>query len=176
VTWQEYLSTVDDSHQATTAKEHLALVCRECEGATGIVVELGSHFGFSTAAMAMAAPAAVVISVDLCDEVPQATRERYWHILGIGNIRPLQGRAASWLKVAGSVDLIFHDAAHGEAVRDEYFAAAALCRTLVIHDFEQLTHATRDEIAGLFVEHETHVDRLGRMLFIGRKDAKCVTA
>lgn len=168
--------TVDDSHQATTAKEHIGLVCRECEGRTGLIVELGSHFGFSTAAMALAAPAASVISVDLCDEVPQATRESYWDALGIKNIRPLQGRASSWLKVASSVDVIFHDAAHGEAVRDEYFAAAALCRTLVIHDFEQLATTTQDEIASLFVERETHVDRLGRMLFIGRKGSKCVTA
>ena len=70
MTWEEFLAAVDDSHRHTTCREHIALICREAAQCQTIL-ELGSHAGVSAAAIAMAAPGAVVTSVDLCDEVPE---------------------------------------------------------------------------------------------------------
>jgi predicted O-methyltransferase YrrM len=48
------------------------------------ILELGSHAGISTAALAIAAPESTVVSVDLCDTVCEDDRLAYWQLLGGG--------------------------------------------------------------------------------------------
>ena len=173
MTWEDFLREIDDSHPMTTSRNHIAEICRECEGLEGTVLELGSHAGISTAAIAMASQESVVISVDLCDTVPASQRVAYWRELGCANIWPVADDAGRFLREAEEVgwtfDVIFHDARHGDSVIGEYLTAAALCDVLCIHDFEQLQPSNRSLVSEQFASYRCTVDGLGRMLFTGRK-------
>jgi len=170
----EYLASVDDSHPMTTSRGHIAEICEACAGATGNILELGSHAGISAAAIAMAASQASVIAVDLCDTVPEQSRVMYWAGLNLANITPVLDDAGQYLRNAEALgltyDVIFHDARHGESVVGEYVLAASLCATLIIHDFEQLAPESRHRVTLLFNSFTTSVDEKGRMLFIGHKE------
>ena len=172
--YTEYLSLVDDSHPMTTSRGHIAEICQACAGSSGTILELGSHTGISAAAIAMAAPLAKVIAVDLCDTVPEQARVAYWAGLNLANITPVRADAGQYLRDAETLgltyDVIFHDARHGESVVGEYVLAASMCATLIIHDFEQLLPESRQRVALLFDSSTTSVDEEGRMLFIGHKE------
>jgi hypothetical protein len=174
MTYDEYLSLVDDSHPMTTSRGHIADICEACAGSAGTILELGSHAGISAAAIAMAAPQATVIAVDLCDTVPELNRVSYWFGLRLKNITPVPADAGQYLRdaVANGLtyDVIFHDAQHGESVVGEYVLAASLCATLIIHDWEQLSPASQAEVAQCFGKWTSTPDRQGRELFIGRKE------
>jgi predicted O-methyltransferase YrrM len=142
------------------------------EGKSWLVLELGSHAGISTAALAMAAPESNVVSVDLCDTIPEAGRVAYWHGLGIANIQPVAGDAFTFLQSCRETvgwNLIFHDAAHGDRVLHEYIAAAAMTEVLAIHDWEQLSPSSQEAVAQCFGKWSATSDQQGRQLFIGRK-------
>ena len=167
----EYLSQIDDSHPMTTSREHIKRLCETCVGSSGVILELGSHAGISAAAIAMAAPDAVIVAVDLCDAVPESSRVAYWESLGLTNIRPVANDAGVFLlrekSVGNRFGVIFHDARHGEQVLGEYLLAAAMCRTLAIHDFEQLSHESQRLVCSVFSTVERDADSIGRELFIG---------
>jgi predicted O-methyltransferase YrrM len=171
VTWEEFLATVDDSHQMTTAREHISELCKNVVGKQWRILELGSHAGISTAALAIAAPESTVVSVDLCDTVPEEHRRAYWHVLGLENVEPVRDDAGRFLRQSQLLlenwDFVFHDAAHGEAVMPEYLTAAGLTARLAIHDFEQLGVSSQQQLRRLFRSTTETSDRLGRVLFVG---------
>lgn len=174
MTYHEYLSSIDDSHQMTTAREHIAQLCEIVAGKEWRILELGSHAGISTAALAIAAPESTVVSVDLCDTVCEADRVAYWSLLGIENIQPVEDDAGRFLRQCQlglePWDFIFHDAAHGDAVLPEYLTAAGMCDVLAIHDWEQLSDASQNAIRSRFkAVLETHRDSRGRQMFVGFK-------
>lgn len=170
MTWQEYLDGCDFSHTMTTARTHIAALCRIAEGCESIL-ELGAHAGISTAAMALASPRAEVVSIDLCDTVPEADRVRHWSSLGITNISPVQCAALDYLSPAAKVlpdfDLVFHDAAHGDAVIGEYLLCLSIAKIVAIHDFEQLGEANQRTVKSACSSWEESADDRGRVLFIG---------
>ena len=174
MSYAEYLSLVDGSHPMTTSRGHITEICETCACSAGTILELGSHAGISAAAIAMSAPQASVIAVDLCDTVPEQARVAYWAGLNLANITPVRADAGQYLRDAVAIgltyDVIFHDARHGESVVGEYVLAASLCATLIIHDFEQLSHDSHQRISLLFDSFTTSVDEKGRMLFIGHKE------
>lgn len=171
MTFRDYLEAIDDSHPMTTDRRHIADVCELCEGSTGSILELGSHAGISTAAIALAAPDANVYSVDLCDTVPESARVEYWAGLNISNIYPAGVSAHLYLSAMASMggwfDVIFHDAAHGEAVLSEYVLAASMCDRLAIHDYEQLSRESQQRIESFFTRIDKSTDAKGRELFRG---------
>jgi len=171
MTWQEYLATADYSHHMTTAREHIAELCEIVQGREWRVLELGSHAGISTAAMAIAAPESTIVSVDLCDTMPEASRAAYWETLGVANIQPVADDAGRFLRDCqlhlDSWDLIFHDAAHGDAVLPEYLTAAGITSILAIHDWEQLSSSSQEPVARRFQRHTATIDTQGRALFVG---------
>jgi len=174
MTYDEYLRGVDCSHQMTTAPEHIAALCEVVAGMNWEIFELGSHAGISTAAIAMAAPESNVVSVDLCDTIPQAVRVEYWGTLAIANIKPVAGDAWEFLQRCDqkgiACDFIFHDAAHGDGVLHEYTLAASMTRVLAIHDWEQLSPASQAEVAQYFGKWTATPDKQRRELFIGYKE------
>ena len=174
MTYEEYLRGVDCSHQMTTAPEHIAALCEVVAGMNWEILELGSHAGISTAALALAAPQASVVSVDLCDTIPLALRAAYWKTLGIGNIESFAADAWEYLKWSqanrDSWNLIFHDAAHGDGVLHEYTLAASMTKVLAIHDWEQLSPTSQAAVFQCFGKWSATPDAQGRELFIGRKD------
>jgi predicted O-methyltransferase YrrM len=171
MTWQDYLASIDDSHQMTTAREHIAELCRLVEGRELRILELGSHAGISTAALAIAAPESTIVSVDLCDTIPEETRVEYWSLLGIENIQPVRDDAGRFLRQSqlglDDWDLIFHDAVHGEAAWHEYLTASGICRMLAIHDWEQLGETSRESVRSRFAGWQESMDDRGRFLFLG---------
>lgn len=173
MTWGTYLASIDDGHQMTTARQHIADLCRIVDGQEWRILELGSHAGISTAALAIAAPASTVVSVDLCDTVPESHRVAYWETIGIENIQPIQADAGRFLRQCQMGlepwDFIFHDAMHGEAALPEYLTAAGMCSILAIHDLEQLSQASQEQVAGKFARIATSDDTRGRRLFVGWK-------
>lgn len=174
MTYDEYLRGVDCSHQMTTAPEHIAALCEVVAGMNWEIFELGSHAGISTAALALAAPEANVVSVDLCDTITEAVRVEYWATLGIANIKPVAGDAWEFLRWCQqksiACDFIFHDAAHGDGVLHEYTLAASMTKVLAIHDWEQLSPASQAAVYKRFGKWTATPDGQGRELFIGRKD------
>lgn len=170
MTWAEFLQSVDDGHSMTTAREHIAEICEVASGIKdGFIVELGSHAGISAAAIAMASPTSSVVSVDLCDTVSESSRVAYWKSKGVTNILPAACSSAEYLEaMRGRVDLIFHDAEHGNRALPEYLAAATRCKTLAIHDWEQLSHKSQRTVCELFSSWWCPPDdRRGRALWIG---------
>jgi predicted O-methyltransferase YrrM len=155
----------------TTAPKHIAELCEIVAGKDWRILELGSHAGLSTAALAIAAPESTIVSVELCDTIPQETREEYWRLLGIENIQPVQDDAARFLWESmhhlEAWDLIFHDAVHGESALNEYLTAAAMTDILAIHDFEQLGSTSRREVRSRFYFYSESADEKGRTLFVG---------
>ena len=174
MTYKEYLRGVDCSHQMTTAPEHIAALCEVVAGMNWEILELGSHAGISTAALALAAPEANVVSVDLCDTITEAVRVEYWQTLGIANIKPMSGDAWEFLRWCQTgiiyCDFIFHDAAHGDGVLREYTLAASMTKVLAIHDWEQLLPTSQAAVSQCFSKWTATPDAQGRELFIGRKD------
>jgi predicted O-methyltransferase YrrM len=171
--YHDFLDSVDDSHSMTTAKEHIREICRVAEKLQGgLIVELGSHAGISAAALALAAPRSVVVSVDLCDTVSELERVECWARLGIENIIPVEAAAADYVRaMPRPADLIFHDADHGDRVVPEYIAAAAKCKTLAIHDWEQLSFESQQAVMGLFKTWwYPEPDARGRFLWIGSNE------
>ena len=167
--WKEFVDAIDDSHPMTTASEHIAMICEAVEGREWNILELGSHAGISTAAMALAAPKATIVSVDLCDTVPQWSRTAYWESLGIENITPVAGAAGAYLQTAPAFDLVFHDSVHGDLVVGEYLRCAEIGRVVAIHDFEQLSPANAELVIARFTDHSTTPDERGRLLFVGKQ-------
>lgn len=127
--------------------------------------------GFSTAAMALAAPGSRITAVDLCDTVPEHTRVSFWSGLGLTNIVPVAGDAGAFLVGCqpGQFDLIFHDAVHGPAAFREYTACAEIASVVAIHDFEQLPEEMRAAVRSRFSRVVEDVDHKGRVLFLGTK-------
>lgn len=169
--WQTFVDEVDDSHTMTTSKKHLALLCAAVQGQAWNILELGSHVGISAAAMALAAPAAKVTAVDLCDTVPEAARVAYWAALGVGNITPVAGSAADFLSTCypGQYSFIFHDAVHGPAAFLEYLGCCEIASGLAIHDYELLPHEMQQAVESKFRLRSLDSDERGRVLFMGWK-------
>jgi predicted O-methyltransferase YrrM len=169
----DYCRDIDDSHPMTTWKGHILQLASIAAHGCKNILELGSHRGFSTAAMALAAPGARVVAVDLCDTVPQETRVAYWKNFGIRNIFPVWDDAAAYLarcKRAGETfDLVFHDAVHGDAAAAEYVACAEIADILAIHDWEQLSQPHQDDLINRFARWTSTADAKGRHLFVGWK-------
>lgn len=169
----DFCHLIDDSHPMTTWRGHIAAVAYAARNAKTIL-ELGSHQGFSTAAIAISAPQARIVSVDLCDTVPQEQRVEYWKSLGLKNIYPVKNDAACYLaqclRAGDKFDFIFHDAMHGDAAADEYIACAEIAKTLAIHDWEQLGTEYQDDILNRVAHWEATADAKGRFLFLGWND------
>lgn len=171
---QQFCLTMDDSHQMTTAREHIQeIACAASHSRT--ILELGSHQGFSAAAIAIANPQAQVVSVDLCDTIPQEQRVEYWNKLGIKNIFPVNSDAASYLAMClrkrETFDFIFHDALHGDRAADEYISCSELTQALAIHDWEQLGSNYQEDLKNRFHYWNESSDVRGRFLFLAWKDS-----
>lgn len=169
--WREFVDSIDDSHPMTTDRRHIRMLCEAVKGLSWRILELGSHAGLSTAAMALAAPASTITAVDLCDTVGEAMRTTYWATLGITNIKPVAGSAGDFLSscLPGQFDFVFHDAVHGPAAFFEYLGCAEIASGLAIHDFEQLPPEMQQAVTAKFSHTATDADGRGRVLFMGWK-------
>lgn len=168
--WLDFVNNIDDSHQMTTDKNHIKKLCELVYSFNYKILELGSHAGISTAALALASPTSTIDSVDLCDTIPEYVRVDYWKSLDINNIKPFSCSADMFLQNnTNYYDFIFHDAVHGYRAMNEYITCSNKCDILAIHDFEQLSNSDQQIIVSQFKYHILDTDHKNRMLFIGFK-------
>lgn len=146
---EQMIAKQDFSHPATTAKEHvLDLYKAAIESESQKILELGSHKGISTVALALAAKynKGFVCSVDLCDEIPTEERITYWQSFDIDLMRhifPYKEYAVNYLQDENSpkFNFIFHDAVHGDQVLPEYYACwQKTLGVFAMHDFDQISN------------------------------------
>lgn len=166
------IRALDYSHPYTTDVDQCIDLYRHVlQTSPRHVVELGSYGGVSAVALALAARwvGAGVLSVDLCDEIPASARRQLWEGLGLGFIASLDLASSEYLQMIpdDSVDFIFHDAAHGDAILPEYMLAWEKVPSggvLAIHDFERITNAAEFETLLGARRYTVSIDPRGRQL------------
>lgn len=144
------------------------------------VCEIGSHKGFSTAAIAQAisGECSGVWSVDNEMNVPAGERLDLFKSLGIDwKINQKNTTGLEYLihcaKCADQYDIIFHDAIHGFEAMPEYLLSWTLVKPggyLIIHDWEQVESLCADRKQ--IIDHcgmTEIVDSRGRSLAFFRK-------
>jgi predicted O-methyltransferase YrrM len=172
MTLEEYLSTIDESDPNTTAAIHIAEVAKYAAPCKSIV-ELGTYQGVSTAAIALAAPNAAIHAIDWGPEAVVEHRKTFWGSLGIkpNAITQIRDDVRNFLLAAVGhgikVDMIFHDASHGDAVLGEYMTCAKVASIVAIHDFELLSAQSRARVLGVLSPLHESADERGRALFVG---------
>ena len=172
MTLEEYLSSIDESDVNTTAAVHIAVLSQYASTCKSIV-ELGTHQGIATAAIALAAPDAEVIAVDWGGAETVQARDEFWCGIGIPKnfIMQVQGEVGDFLgrAIASAVrfDMVFHDATHGDAVIEEYMDCAKVAGIVAIHDFELLSPHSRERVEAVLSTLHESADARGRVLFVG---------
>jgi predicted O-methyltransferase YrrM len=142
---EEKIKSLDYSHGYTIDMDHAIKMyqhivetgCKKC-------VEIGSYLGISTIAIDLAAEnnGGTTTSVDLCDEIDSAHRQKYWNENERFNIKSVDMDCTKFLEQGEKHDFIFHDASHGDGVIPEYQLAWNSLNgggLLVIHDLDQIT-------------------------------------
>jgi predicted O-methyltransferase YrrM len=172
VTLEEYLSSIDESDVNTTAAVHIA-VLSQCAAKCQSIVELGTHQGIATAALALAAPSATIIAVDWGGDETIQARKEFWSGLGIQPdfVQQVQAEVGGFLRGVVSsgarFGMVFHDATHGDAVIEEYMDCAKVAGIVAIHDFELLSPGNRERVEAVLSTLHESADARGRVLFVG---------
>jgi predicted O-methyltransferase YrrM len=172
MTLEEYLSSIDESDVNTTAAVHIAVLAKYAAGCRSIV-ELGTHQGIATAALALAAPTAEITAVDWFGGEWVQRREDFWSRAGVptGLIRQIQAEVGLFVREAATAgrrsDMAFHDATHGDAVIEEYMDCAKIADIVAIHDFELLSPHNRARVESVLSASHESADSRGRVLFVG---------
>lgn len=172
MTLEEYLSAIDESDVNTTAAVHIAVLAQYAAKRKSIV-ELGTHQGIATAAIALAAPEAQVVAVDWGGAETIQARKEFWSRFGIGAdfISQIQAEVGGFLRGAvdsgARFDMVFHDACHGDDVIEEYMDCAKVADIVAIHDFELLSPHNRERVESVLSPLHESSDARGRVLFVG---------
>ncbi len=142
----QIIGSQDFSHPYTTDVEHIKdLYEAAITSDSKKILELGSYNGISTVALALAAEQndGFVCAVDLCDEISNEERVEYWNRFSLNHrIFPYKGAALDYLRNEDNpqYDMIYHDAAHSDAVLPEYYYCwHRAAKVFAMHDFEQLS-------------------------------------
>jgi predicted O-methyltransferase YrrM len=163
-----YLSRYDDSHRYATARDALRHICRAAAAVEpSLIVELGSWRGASAIALAIACPAAHLLSVDGGHEVPASERAARFAEAGVA-ATCLSSSSGLWLAQAEpyAADVIYHDAEHGPTAAPEYLRAWQVCRQLLaVHDWERVPGGSLlDQMQP--ASHMIHTDARGRQTLL----------
>lgn len=173
MTLEQYLSSIDESDVNTTASVHIAVLSQYAAKCKSII-ELGTHQGIATAAIALAAPEADVIAVDWGGAETIQARKEFWSRFGIQAdfIQQIQAEVGWFLRGAvdsgARFDMVFHDATHGDAVIEEYMDCAKVAGIVAIHDFELLSPHNRERVEAVLSTLHESADARGRVLFVGK--------
>jgi len=128
-----------------------------CEG--GLIVEIGACYGGSTATLALAAPQALVLSIDTfgwspVEAMPASAAQLLTNMAGAGAgnvaVLPADSHAvgAVWSR---PIDLLFVDGGHDDAsVRGDLAAFGPHAGTVAVHDYGNPYYADVEQAAADF--------------------------
>jgi hypothetical protein len=162
---RKILEKLDYSHPWVTAKEHILQVYDEAKRLKGHALDIGCFQGHSALAMGLAnmEVSLVDIHIDYLDKVTDLL-ETHNCIVNTAAMCE-SAKVLNWIK---PVEMIMHDAQHGQSVVPElllFWEKVKSGGTFIIHDTDQIDLAGFIKALG-YPENKTTADERGRCLSI----------
>jgi 2-polyprenyl-3-methyl-5-hydroxy-6-metoxy-1,4-benzoquinol methylase len=162
---RKILEKLDYSHPWVTAKEHILQVYDEAKRLKGHALDIGCFQGHSALAMGLAKMevSLVDIHIDYLDKVTDLL-ETHGCIVNTAAMCE-SAKVLNWIE---PVEMIMHDAQHGQSVVPElllFWEKVKSGGTFIIHDTEQIDLAGFIKALG-YPENKTTADERGRCLSI----------
>lgn len=138
------MDNVEAIYSITTEEERACLASLAAAvPAGGLILEIGTLYGGTTAVLAQAAPAARVISIDdyswTPDGVPNSPAQVYERLeaIGVRNVELLQGDSRwMWQRWNEKIDLLWIDGGHSfEYVYSDLHGFGRHADVIALHDF-----------------------------------------
>jgi hypothetical protein len=162
---RKILEKLDYSHPWVTAKEHILQVYDEAKRLKGHALDIGCFQGHSALAMGLAnmEVSLVDIHIDYLDKVTDLL-ETHNCIVNTAAMCE-SAKVLNWIE---PVEMIMHDAQHGQSVVPElllFWEKVKSGGTFIIHDTDQIDLAGFIKALG-YPENKTTADERGRCLSI----------
>jgi 2-polyprenyl-3-methyl-5-hydroxy-6-metoxy-1,4-benzoquinol methylase len=162
---RKILEKLDYSHPWVTAKEHILQVYDEAKRLKGHALDIGCFQGHSALAMGLAKMevSLVDIHIDYLDKVTDLL-ETHGCIVNTAAMCE-SAKVLNWIE---PVEMIMHDAQHGQSVVPElllFWEKVKSGGTFIIHDTDQIDLAGFIKALG-YPENKTTADERGRCLSI----------
>jgi hypothetical protein len=162
---RKILEKLDYSHPWVTAKEHILQVYDEAKRLKGHALDIGCFQGHSALAMGLAKMevSLVDIHIDYLDKVTDLLES---HSCIVNTAAMCESaKVLNWIE---PVEMIMHDAQHGQSVVPElllFWEKVKSGGTFIIHDTDQIDLAGFIKALG-YPENKTTADERGRCLSI----------
>jgi 2-polyprenyl-3-methyl-5-hydroxy-6-metoxy-1,4-benzoquinol methylase len=162
---RKILEKLDYSHPWVTAKEHILQVYDEAKRLKGHALDIGCFQGHSALAMGLAKMevSLVDIHIDYLDKVTDLLES---HSCIVNTAAMCESaKVLNWIE---PVEMIMHDAQHGQSVVPElllFWEKIKSGGTFIIHDTDQIDLAGFIKALG-YPENKTTADERGRCLSI----------
>jgi hypothetical protein len=162
---RKILEKLDYSHPWVTAKEHILQVYEEAKRLKGHALDIGCFQGHSALAMGLAKMevSLVDIHIDYLDKVTDLLES---HSCIVNTAAMCESaKVLNWIE---PVEMIMHDAQHGQSVVPElllFWEKVKSGGTFIIHDTDQIDLAGFIKALG-YPENKTTADERGRCLSI----------
>jgi hypothetical protein len=162
---RKILEKLDYSHPWVTAKEHILQVYDEAKRLKGHALDIGCFQGHSALAMGLAKMevSLVDIHIDYLDKVTDLLETHNCIVKTAAMCE--SAKVLNWIE---PVEMIMHDAQHGQSVVPElllFWEKVKSGGTFIIHDTDQIDLAGFIKALG-YPENKTTADERGRCLSI----------
>ena len=159
------LEKLDYSHPWVTAKEHILQVYDEAKKLKGHALDIGCFQGHSALAMGLAGMEVSLVDIHI-DYLDKVTDLLEGHGCKVNTAAMCESaKVLNWIE---PVELIMHDAEHGQSIVPElllFWDKVKPGGTFIIHDTDQIDLAGFIKALG-YPENKTTADERGRCLSI----------
>jgi hypothetical protein len=162
---RKILEKLDYSHPWVTAKEHILQVFDEAKRLKGHALDIGCFQGHSALAMGLAKMEVSLVDIHI-DYLDKVTDLLETHNCIVNTAAMCESaKVLNWIE---PVEMIMHDAQHGQSVVPElllFWEKVKSGGTFIIHDTDQIDLAGFIKALG-YPENKTTADERGRCLSI----------
>jgi hypothetical protein len=162
---RKILEKLDYSHPWVTAKEHILQVYDEAKRLKGHALDIGCFQGHSALAMGLAKMEVSLVDIHI-DYLDKVTDLLETHNCIVNTAAMCESaKVLNWIE---PVEMIMHDAQHGQSVVPElllFWEKVKSGGTFIIHDTDQIDLAGFIKELG-YPENKTTADERGRCLSI----------
>jgi hypothetical protein len=162
---RKILEKLDYSHPWVTAKEHILQVYDEAKRLKGHALDIGCFQGHSALAMGLAKMEVSLVDIHI-DYLDKVTDLLETHSCIVNTAAMCESaKVLNWIE---PVEMIMHDAQHGQSVVPElllFWEKVKSGGTFIIHDTDQIDLAGFIKALG-YPENKTTADERGRCLSI----------